>query len=163
MKKTDSRGSAKKNDSKSNSQDWRRVARVEKEVQSVISTFIVQKLQPELPGLVTISRVQVPSDLRQAKVFVSLLNLNLDEKVNEDELDLALEILQAWAPEMQQALNQKIQMKYLPKLTFFADESTEKILKIENLLSKMTPVQDSTESNSTVHSEKSSQSDDDDI
>jgi ribosome-binding factor A len=150
MKKTDSRDSSKKNDSKS-SLDWRRVARVEKEVQSVISTFIVQKLQPELPGLVTISRVQVPSDLRQAKVFVSLLNLNLDEKVNEDDLDLALEILQAWAPEMQQAINQKIQMKYLPKLTFYADESTEKILKIENLLSNMKPA------------EKSSRTDDDDV
>ncbi len=150
MKKSSSRDSSNKNDSKS-AQDWRRVARVEKEVQSVISTFIVQKLQPELPGLVTIGRVQIPSDLRQARVYVSLLNLNMDEKVNEDDLDLALEILQAWAPEMQQAINQKIQMKYLPKLTFFADESTEKILKIENLLSKMTP------------SEKSSHSDDDDV
>lgn len=146
MKKTGSKES-----SKNISQDGRRVARVEKEVQSVISSFIIQKLQPELPGLVTIGRVQIPSDLRQAKVYVSLLNLNPNEKMNEDDLDLALEILQAWAPEMQQALNQKIQMKYLPKLTFFADESTEKILRIENLLSKMTP------------SEKSSHSDDDDV
>lgn len=155
MKKTDSRDSSKKNDL----QDGRRVARLEKEVQSVVSTFIIQKLQPELPGLVTIGRVQIPSDLRQARVYVSLLNLNPDEKVNDDDLDLSLEILQAWAPEMQQAINRKVQMKYLPKLTFFADESTEKILKIENLLSKMTPVQGSTES----HSEKSSVSDDDDV
>lgn len=151
MKNSGSKHSSKKNDSTNISQDGRRVARVEKEVQSVISSFIIQKLQPELPGLVTIGRVQIPSDLRQAKVFVSLLNLNPNEKVNDDDLDLALEILQAWAPEMQQALNQKIQMKYLPKLTFFPDESTEKILKIENLLSKMSP------------SEKSSQSDDDDV
>lgn len=155
MKKTDSRDSSKKN----NSQDGRRVARVEKEVQSVISSFIIQKLQPELPGLVTIGRVQIPSDLRQARVYVSLLNLNPDQKVNDDDLDLALEILQAWAPEMQQAINQKIQMKYLPKLTFYPDESTEKILKIENLLSNMTPAQGSAES----HSEKSSKSDDDDV
>ena len=159
MKKSDSRSSSGKNDSKNTSQDGRRVARVEKEVQSVISAFIIQKLQPELPGLVTIGRVQIPSDLRQARVYVSLLNLNPDQKVNDDELDLALEILQAWAPEMQQAINQKIQMKYLPKLTFFPDESTEKILKIENLLSNISPVQSSSES----HSEKSSHADDDDV
>jgi ribosome-binding factor A len=124
--------------------DGRRVARVEKEVQGVISTFIIQKLQPELPGLITISRVQIPPDLRQARVYISLLNLNLDEKVNEDDLDLSLEILQAWAPEMQQAINEKIQMKYLPKLTFFADESTDKILKIENLLSTLVPAEKKT-------------------
>jgi ribosome-binding factor A len=119
--------------------DGRRVARVEKEVQSVVSSFIIQKLQPELPGMITIGRVQIPPDLRQARVYISLLNLNLDEKVNEDDLDLSLEILQAWAPEMQQAINQKIQMKYLPRLTFYADESSERILKIENLLSKLSP------------------------
>jgi len=88
---------------------------------------------------VTIGRVQIPPDLRQARVYISLLNLNLDEKVNEDDLDLSLEILQAWAPEMQQAINQKIQMKYLPRLTFYPDESTDKILKIENLLSTLVP------------------------
>lgn len=122
---------------KTMNEDWRRVARVEKEIQGVISTFIIQKLQPELPGLVTVGRVQVPPDLRQAKVYISLLNLNLDDKVSEDDLDLSIEILQAWAPEMQHALNQKIQMKYLPKLTFYADESSDKILKIENLLSTL--------------------------
>ncbi len=132
----------KKDQAKKNmNEDGRRVARVEKEVQGVISTFIIQKLQPELPGMITINRVQIPPDLRQARVYISLLNLNLDQKVNLDDLDLSLEILQAWAPEMQQAINQKIQMKYLPKLSFFADESTEKILKIENLLSTLVPAE----------------------
>ena len=32
-------------------------------------------------------------------------------------------------------------MKYLPKLTFYPDESTEKILKIEKILSEMNPQQ----------------------
>lgn len=147
-----------KKDSKKNtmSEDGRRAARVEKEIQGVVSTFIIKKLQPELPGLVTISRVHVPTDLRQARVYVSLLNLNLDDKVNEDDLDLSIEILQAWAPEMQQAINQKIQMKYLPKLSFFADESSDKILKIENLLSTLV---DSKSANSNT--EATHNSDDD--
>ncbi len=140
----------KKDQPKKNmNEDGRRAARVEKEVQSVISSFIIQKLQPELPGIITIGRVQIPPDLRQARVYISLLNLNLDEKVNVDDLDLSLEILQAWAPEMQQAINQKIQMKYLPKLTFYADESSERILKIENLLSKLVPAEAKSENKTT--------------
>ena len=74
---------------------------------------------------------------------------NFLEKVNEDDLDLSLEILQAWAPEMQQAINQKIQMKYLPRLTFYADESSERILKIENLLSTLVPAEGKSENKTT--------------
>lgn len=123
-----------------NMNDGRRVARVEREVQSVISTFIIQRLQRELPGLITVTRVQIPADLRQARVFVSLLQINPDELQNEPEakvLKKAVGILQHWAPDIQHEIGEKLNMKYLPKLTFFPDESTEKILKIEKLISNM--------------------------
>ena len=127
-----------RNDSKnSKNNDGRRVARVEREVQGVVSTFIIQKLQSELPGLVTVGRVQIPADLRQARVYVSLLNLNQGAAPSDKDLEKTLDILQSWAPEMQDAIADKIQMKYLPKLSFFADESTEKILKVERILSDL--------------------------
>lgn len=129
--------------------DGRRVARVEREVQSIISTFIIQRLQSELPGLITVARVMIPADLRSAKVFVSLLQTHLDqEKAVEiddvraakagkkvSELEQSIDILQSWAGEMQNEIGSKLNMKYLPKLTFYADESTNKILKIEKILS----------------------------
>ncbi|AZZ37161.1 30S ribosome-binding factor RbfA [Bdellovibrio sp. qaytius] len=121
-----------------NMNDGRRVARVEREVQSVISTFIIQRLQRELPGLITVTRVQIPADLRQARVFVSLLQINPEELQKETEakvLKNAVGILQHWAPDIQDEIGSKLDMKYLPKLTFFADESTEKILKIERIIS----------------------------
>lgn len=120
--------------------DGRRVARVEREVQSVISTFIIQRLQRELPGLITVARVQIPADLRQARVYVSLLQTNPEELENKSEakaLQKAVGILQHWAPDIQDEIGSKLNMKYLPKLTFFADESTEKILKIEKIISEI--------------------------
>lgn len=117
--------------------DGRRVARVEREVQSVISTFIIQRLQRELPGLITVARVQIPADLRQARVYVSLLQINPEELNNTAEtkvLQKAVGILQHWAPDIQDEIGNKLNMKYLPKLTFFPDESTEKILKIEKII-----------------------------
>lgn len=127
-----------------NMNDGRRVARVEREVQAVISTFIIQRLQRELPGLITVARVQIPADLRQARVFVSLLQinpdelqLNLNDKSQQKVLKKAVGILQHWAPDIQEEIGRKVQLKYLPKLTFFADESTEKILKIEKIISKV--------------------------
>ena len=120
--------------------DGRRVARVEREVQSVISTFIIQRLQRELPGLITVARVQIPADLRQARVYVSLLQTKPEELENKSEakaLQKAVGILQHWAPDIQDEIGEKLNMKYLPKLTFFADESTEKILKIEKIISEI--------------------------
>lgn len=135
----------KKKSNESQKSDGRRVSRVEKEIQSVVSTYIIQNLQSELPGLVTIGRVIVPADLRAAKVYVSMLNV-LDEqmagpaidKMNElKKIKKTIQILQSWAPDIQAAIDQKLKMKYLPKITFFEDESTEKILKIEKILSDM--------------------------
>ncbi|MFN3455675.1 MAG: 30S ribosome-binding factor RbfA [Pseudobdellovibrio sp.] len=122
--------------------DGRRVARVEREVQSVISTFIIQRLQRELPGLVTVGKVQIPADLRSARVYVSLLQMNegavdLSVAPRIDVLKQAIDILQSWAPEIQDEISHKLKMKYLPKVTFYADESTEKILKIEKIISRL--------------------------
>lgn len=120
--------------------DGRRVARVEREVQSVISTFIISRLQRELPGLITVARVQIPADLRQARVYVSLLQTNVEDLQNATQgkvLAEAVKILQSWAPEIQDEIGNKLNMKYLPKLTFFADESTEKILKVEKIISEI--------------------------
>ncbi|WP_409477571.1 30S ribosome-binding factor RbfA [Pseudobdellovibrio sp. HCB154] len=120
--------------------DGRRVARVEREVQSVISTFIISRLQRELPGLITVARVQIPADLRQARVYVSLLQTNVEDLQSATQgkvLAEAVKILQSWAPEIQDEIGNKLNMKYLPKLTFFADESTEKILRVEKIISEI--------------------------
>jgi ribosome-binding factor A len=122
--------------------DGRRVSRVEKEIQSVVSTYIIQNLQSELPGLVTIGRVMVPADLRSAKIYVSMLNINSsssNKTGKESEIAKTIKTLQSWAPDIQEAIDTKLKMKYLPKITFYEDESTEKILKIETLLSKINP------------------------
>jgi ribosome-binding factor A len=120
--------------------DGRRVARVEREVQGVISTFIIQRLQGELPGLITVARVHIPADLRQAWVYVSLLQFN-DENILEekkvDALKQAVKTLQSWASDMQSEIGAKLKMKYVPKITFFPDESTEKILKVEKIISTL--------------------------
>lgn len=119
--------------------DGRRISRFENEIQSIVSLYIIHNLQSELPGLVTVGRVHVPADLRTANVYVSLLNLSADKDGPKkiQDLETTLHILQNSAKDIQAEISRKIQMKYLPKLTFFADESTHKILKIEKLLSEI--------------------------
>lgn len=112
--------------------DGRRKARVEKEVQEVISAFIIRQLRHDLPGVVTVTRVQMPADFRTANVHISYFAGTDDQS----EIDAA-EVLQSWAVDIQNEIGHTMKMRYCPKLTFFNDETTEKILKIEKIIEEI--------------------------
>jgi len=110
-----------------NAGDGRRVARVEREVQQTIAQFLISGFKLPLPGIVTVARVQMPADLRTAKVYISVLG---DPKY----LDEAVDLLQERAFEVQNYLGKELKMRYCPKLSFYADSNTEQILKVERIL-----------------------------
>lgn len=115
--------------------DSRRKVRVEKEVQEIVSKFVIKHLRADLPGLITITRVQMPADFRAAQIFVTYFSpVQSDlEKRSEKVIDVA-EVLQSWAKDIQDEIARVLKMRYCPKLVFFNDETTEKILKIEKII-----------------------------
>lgn len=110
--------------------DGRRIARVEKEVQSAIAQFLIRGFKMPLPGLVTVASVKMPADLRTAKVYISVLGA-------EKEQDQALEILQEQAYEIQNFIGKELKMRYCPKLVFYADHTTEQVLKVEKIIADL--------------------------
>jgi ribosome-binding factor A len=112
--------------------DGRRKVRVEREVQELISRFIINELRHDLPGLVTVTRVQMPADFRTAQVYLTYFAAESDIG-GSGPIDAAA-VLQGWARDIQQEIGETLKMRYCPKLTFFNDETTEKILKIEKIL-----------------------------
>jgi len=107
--------------------DNRRKERVEREVQQIISAYLIQNLQTELNGFVTVTRVQMPLDFRTARAYVSFYSPT-DEKTD------FVGVLNKWAPEIQKEIDHKLKMRYCPKVTFFEDESTEDLLKVERII-----------------------------
>lgn len=105
-----------------------RIARVEREVQSLISQFLAGSYKGDLPGIVTVSHVKMPADLRTAQVAVSFLNASPDAEKE------GVRILQRRAPEIQHYINGRMPMKYCPRLTFEVDKTTERLLKIDQML-----------------------------
>ncbi len=114
-----------------NTGDGRRKVRVEKEVQEIVSRFIITNLRQDLPGLITVTRIQMPADFRAAQIFVTYFQ---PENTNDKVPDVA-KVLNSWAKDIQDEIAHVLKMRYCPKLTFFNDETTEKILKIEKILS----------------------------
>ena len=107
--------------------DGRRISRVEKEVQMQVAQYLISGLSTPLPGLVTVTHVKMPADLRTAKVYVSVL-------ADETSVEKVIELLQKRAFEVQDYISHQLKMRYCPKLTFMKDHTTEEVLKIEKIL-----------------------------
>jgi ribosome-binding factor A len=119
-----------------NTGDGRRVARMEKEVQQAVASYLISGFQPSISGLITVTSVRMPADLRAARVYVSILLPHQSEERRDEQKHVAtlLEELQACAPDFQAYLASHLKTRYCPKLTFFQDDSTEHVLKVERIL-----------------------------
>jgi len=104
--------------------------RVEQEVQKTIAQFLISGFRHPLPGLVTVARVMMPGDLRTAKVYISVLGTDSDREE-------ALETLQEKAFEVQNFIGRELKMRFCPKLTFFHDDTTDHVLKVERILQEL--------------------------
>ena len=109
--------------------DGRRVQRVEREVQEIVSRFLMGTFKGDLPGIVTVTQVRMPPDLKAAKVYVSVLNTTV-----QADHEAAAEVLQERAYEMQKYLAANLSLRFTPKLQFLPDLSLEKVLKIDRIL-----------------------------
>jgi len=131
---------------KKKQEDGRRKARVEREVQACVASYLLTGyIKSELPGIVTIAAVRMPADFRSARVYVSVFGVNEDQKL------AALKILERRASEIQRHLGVELKMRYCPVLKFYLDEETERILKIEKIIANFSP-------NSRAESESKSES-----
>ncbi|MBI4049757.1 MAG: 30S ribosome-binding factor RbfA [Candidatus Doudnabacteria bacterium] len=84
----------------------------------------------ELPGMVTISKVEVSADLRHAKVWITILPA---DQLTEKKV---LESLAEKMYELQGQLNKKLTMKIIPRLAFKVDYSSDYADRINQLLKR---------------------------
>lgn len=102
--------------------------RVAEEIHHEVGAMLAGELKdPRLSGIVTVTEVRVSPDLKQARIFVSVLG-------NEDEQALAMKALEAAAGFIRRELFERLQMRRTPDLHFSLDRSEEYCERIETLL-----------------------------
>lgn len=79
---------------------------------------------------VSVTRVEVTSCLRSARVMVSIRD-------HEKERESMLRLLRRHAPEIQAAINRDLTLKYTPRLNFELDTSIERGDRVLGLLSEL--------------------------
>jgi ribosome-binding factor A len=104
-----------------------RMRRVNEALREVLSARITEGLKDPRIGFVTVTAVQTSSDLRYARVFVSVLG-------SEQERADTLAGLESSRGYLQAGIARELRMKYTPALTFAHDEALERGMRISRLL-----------------------------
>lgn len=95
-----------------------------------ISNIIMTEIKDEDLKFVTITKVDLSSDLSYAKIYFTCLNNDIKDKVTKD-LNNAKRFIRS------NLMKRKIEIRNIPELTFIYDDSIEYGNKIESLIDKL--------------------------
>ena len=106
----------------------RRSDRVAEGIREEVATFLQTDVKdPRVVGMVTVTGVEVTRDLRNAKVFVSVMG-------TEDEQKATFEGLASVASFLRARVGRALQLRLAPEIVFRKDESLSRANRIEELL-----------------------------
>jgi ribosome-binding factor A len=108
-----------------------RMRRVNESVRQVLAEALLELKDPRI-GLVTVTGVDTTSDLRQAKVFVSVFGSARKRRASLQGLTAAHGLLQA-------RLARELRMKRTPQLTFEYDPTVERGVRMTHLIDELAP------------------------
>lgn len=109
-----------------------RQSRIDEEYKKEISQIIDHKLkEPSVTGMISVTKVKVTTDLKYAKVYVSILNAKNTAQT--------LTGLKKSAGFIRSELAKEINLRNTPELLFELDDSMEYGAKIDSILKDIMP------------------------
>ena len=108
----------------------KRADKVGDQIRVEISDILLKDLKDPRIGFVTITKVAVSDDLRQAKVYYSVFGGEQAKEDSEQGLESATGYIK-------RELGRRMRLKYMPEITFHFDDSLEYGAHIEELLQRV--------------------------
>lgn len=113
-----------------NNKNEARLGRVNEELKKEISHVISFELKnPEVTGMISVTRVKITPDLKYAKVYVSILNSKSKAKTMNG--------LKNSAKFIKSQIARTVNLRITPELVFELDDSLEYGEKIDNILKEI--------------------------
>lgn len=106
-----------------------RRAKVEELIKQELSQMILSEVKDPRVGFVTVTGVKMTPDLREARVYVSVMG---DEK----KVKASLAGIESAMPFFKRELGRRVRLRYMPSLTFELDKSLDYSEHIQKLLLK---------------------------
>ena len=107
-----------------------RMERVQELMKQELSKIILQDLKDPRIGFVTVTAVDVSSDLRNARVYVSLMG-------SEQQIADSWRGLQSSRGFLRREIGHRVRPRYTPELTLELDKSVDYGVHIQELLQKI--------------------------
>ena len=107
-----------------------RVEKVQEFIKQEVSKIILTELKDPRIGFVTVTRVEVSGDLRNAKIFISLMGDEEHKAATWQGLNNALGFLRS-------EVGKRLRLRLVPELSLNIDETLEYSAHIEELLLKI--------------------------
>ena len=106
-----------------------RIGRINEEIMRELSTSIRSLKDPRVQGMITITAVDTASDLRTAKVYVSVYDKSRSKEV--------LKGLKSAGGFLRRQLGASLQLRYTPELVFELDDSLKYGAHMFDLLTRL--------------------------
>ena len=114
----------------------RRTLRVSELLRQEISLVLQRQIRdPRLRSLISVTKVETSPDLREAKVFVSVMG-------DPSKKEAALQGLTSATGYLKRAIGDALPLRHVPRLTFALDDSLEKgeeVFRVMNQLAEQQP------------------------
>jgi ribosome-binding factor A len=114
----------------------RRTERVSEAIREVVSRAILFELKDPRVSGVTVTRGEVTGDLRHAKVYVSIMGTDAEQRLSLRGLESARGFLQRKVAE-------RLETRYTPHIEIVVDDSIKKSLEMARILRDVLPHEDS--------------------
>ena len=109
-----------------------RMGRIDEEYRKELSQIISYDLKnPNVTGMISVTKVKVTNDLKYAKVYISILN---SKNIKE-----TMEGLKKSSGFIRSELAKRINLRNTPELIFEIDDSIEYGAKIDSILKEILP------------------------
>lgn len=106
---------------------YKRADRVNALLQRELGMIISEELRDPRIAFATVTGVEITSDLRSAKVHVSVLG-------DEEQVRSTMVALNEARPYLRHEIGARTELRYVPDLTFVSDQTAEKAARIATLL-----------------------------
>ena len=108
---------------------FRRADRVASEIREIMATVVARYFREPRIASVTITRVRLSDDLRNATVFFAVFP-------GEDPQSMG-EILERHSPILRKEMARQLRIKYIPRLSFVHDNGNDEEGRIESLFDQI--------------------------
>ena len=113
---------------------FKRTERVSDQIRMEIADILMRRVKDPRVGFVTVTAVDVTVDLKQAWVYVTVLQQGAQEAETLEALSRAEGFIRG-------ELGRRLKLRYVPVLTFVKDTSVDRVTRIMNLLDQVNPRQ----------------------